>query len=158
MWKQLCFKNYLSCIYFCKHVLIMYIHIQTMFICSQMFHLNLHFINHINFSWKINVFSLHHACVLFFYLMKCQELFLFQMSVALNVAQWQEDYPMDFYASDSLGPWTVNNVKHQPPRKQRPRKTVPIIAETPKTDSCSKSCTSCSCSQNTSIPEIKEKT
>nr|XP_022336826.1 2-(3-amino-3-carboxypropyl)histidine synthase subunit 1-like [Crassostrea virginica] len=82
----------------------------------------------------------------------------YEMSVALNVAQWQDDYPMDFYASDSLGPWTVNNVKHQPPRKQRPRKTVPIIAETPKADSCSKSCTSCSCSQNTSIPEIKEKT
>ena len=27
--EQLCLKNYLSCIYFCKHVLIMYIHIQT---------------------------------------------------------------------------------------------------------------------------------
>ena len=75
--EQLCFKNYLSCIYFCKHVLIMYIHIQTMFICSQMFNWNLHFINHIKFSWKINVFSLHHACVLFFYLMKYQEIFRF---------------------------------------------------------------------------------
>lgn len=84
----------------------------------------------------------------------------YEMSVALNIAQWQDVYPMDFYANDSLGPWTVNNVKHQPPRKQRPRKTVPIKTETQESGSCSKSCASCSCSQKSNINniEIKEVT
>lgn len=80
-----------------------------------------------------------------------------QMSVALNIAQWQDVYPMDFYANDSLGPWTVNNVKHQPPRKQRPRKTVPIKTETQESGSCSKSCASCSCSQKSDINNIEIK-
>lgn len=80
-----------------------------------------------------------------------------QMSVALNIAQWQDVYPMDFYANDSLGPWTVNNVKHQPPRKQRPRKTVPIKTETLESGSCSKSCASCSCSQKSNINNIEIK-
>lgn len=80
-----------------------------------------------------------------------------QMSVALNIAQWQDVYPMDFYANDSLGPWTVNNVKHQPPRKQRPRKTVPIKTETQESGSCSKSCASCSCSQKSNINNIEIK-
>ena len=45
----------------------------------------------------------------------------FQLSVALQHVQWQSQYPMDFYANDSLGPWTVNNDVHRPqrPRKQR---------------------------------------
>lgn len=80
-----------------------------------------------------------------------------QMSVALNIAQWQDVYPMDFYANDSLDPWTVNNVKHQPPRKQRPRKTVPIKTETQESGSCSKSCASCSCSQKSDINNIEIK-
>ena len=43
----------------------------------------------------------------------------YELNVALNVVSWQSVYPMDFYAKDSLGPWTVNNVAHQPPRKPR---------------------------------------
>ena len=47
------------------------------------------------------------------------------MSVALKSVEWQKTYPMDFYANDSLGAWTVNNEQHRPvkPRKQRVKKT-----------------------------------
>ena len=34
---------------------------------------------------------------------------------------WQDVYPMDFYANDSLGPWTVNNEAHRPQRPRRAR-------------------------------------
>lgn len=78
------------------------------------------------------------------------------MSVALNIAQWQDVYPMDFYANESLGPWTVNNTKHQPPRKQRLKKTIQIKAETQGSGTCSKDCASCSCSSKSL--EIKENT
>lgn len=33
----------------------------------------------------------------------------YEAVVALGVVDWQEVYPMDFYANSSLGPWTVNN-------------------------------------------------
>ena len=33
----------------------------------------------------------------------------YELSVALNKVRWQNIYPMDFYANESLGPWTVNN-------------------------------------------------
>lgn len=35
----------------------------------------------------------------------------YEGAVALREAKWQADqnYPMDFYASDSLGPWTPNH-------------------------------------------------
>ncbi|CAL1543214.1 unnamed protein product [Lymnaea stagnalis] len=33
----------------------------------------------------------------------------YEMSVALRLTEWQSTYPMDYYANDSLGPWTVNN-------------------------------------------------
>ena len=29
--------------------------------------------------------------------------------MALRDISWQQPYPMDFYASSSLGPWTVNH-------------------------------------------------
>ena len=29
--------------------------------------------------------------------------------VSLKQVKWQSEYPMDFYANDSLGEWTVNN-------------------------------------------------
>ncbi|CAG8528035.1 12957_t:CDS:10 [Ambispora leptoticha] len=32
----------------------------------------------------------------------------YEASVALDEVTWQEVYPMDFYANDSLGPWTPN--------------------------------------------------
>ena len=53
------------------------------------------------------------------------------MSVALKSVQWQETYPMDFYANESLGAWTVNNEKHRPvkPKTQRVKKTKLVPAE-----------------------------
>lgn len=33
----------------------------------------------------------------------------YEAAVALRMVDWQESYPMDFYANSSLGPWTVNN-------------------------------------------------
>jgi len=35
----------------------------------------------------------------------------YEASVALNAIDWQSIYPMDFYANDSLGPWTPNHGK-----------------------------------------------
>lgn len=41
----------------------------------------------------------------------------YEMSVALESIQWRtEAYPMDFYANDSLGSWTVNNEANRPKR------------------------------------------
>lgn len=38
----------------------------------------------------------------------------YEASVALNLSRWQETgYPMDYYANESLGPWTVNNEQHR---------------------------------------------
>jgi hypothetical protein len=40
--------------------------------------------------------------------------------VSLKQAKWQTEYPMDFYAYDSLGNWTVNNaVNLNKPNKVR---------------------------------------
>lgn len=60
-----------------------------------------------------------------------RDTFSFQMSVALKRVEWQNTYPMDFYANDSLGPWTVNNEKHRPIRgKQRNPRTKPGSKDT----------------------------
>jgi len=41
----------------------------------------------------------------------------YEMSVALESIEWRtEAYPMDFYANDSLGSWTVNNEANRPKR------------------------------------------
>ena len=41
----------------------------------------------------------------------------YEMSVALESIPWKsESYPMDFYANDSLGSWTVNNEANRPKR------------------------------------------
>ncbi|XP_078536269.1 2-(3-amino-3-carboxypropyl)histidine synthase subunit 1 isoform X2 [Lissotriton helveticus] len=40
----------------------------------------------------------------------------YEASVALKEVEWQQTYPMDFYAGQSLGPWTVNHASHRPPR------------------------------------------
>ncbi|XP_052824918.1 2-(3-amino-3-carboxypropyl)histidine synthase subunit 1 isoform X2 [Octopus bimaculoides] len=50
----------------------------------------------------------------------------YEMSVALEQISWQDRYPMDFYANDSLGPWTVNNEKHRPIRPVRNHPRAPI--------------------------------
>ncbi|GAB1609828.1 2-(3-amino-3-carboxypropyl)histidine synthase subunit 1-like [Argonauta hians] len=53
----------------------------------------------------------------------------YEMSVALKQVSWQDRYPMDFYANDSLGPWTVNNEKHRPIRPARKISRPPIKIE-----------------------------
>ncbi|KAF7244236.1 2-(3-amino-3-carboxypropyl)histidine synthase subunit 1, partial [Varanus komodoensis] len=40
----------------------------------------------------------------------------YEAAVALKQVAWQETYPMDFYAGQSLGPWTVNHGSHRPRR------------------------------------------
>ena len=41
----------------------------------------------------------------------------YEMSVALESIDWRTNaYPMDFYANDSLGSWTVNNEANRPKR------------------------------------------
>lgn len=44
---------------------------------------------------------------------------LSQLAVALDQCTWKATYPMDYYANDSLGPWTVNNEKNRPARPPR---------------------------------------
>ncbi|CAG5135786.1 unnamed protein product [Candidula unifasciata] len=43
----------------------------------------------------------------------------YELNVALKVTNWQSTYPMDYYASDSLGPWTVNNEANRPQRQRK---------------------------------------
>ncbi|XP_049659292.1 2-(3-amino-3-carboxypropyl)histidine synthase subunit 1 isoform X3 [Accipiter gentilis] len=43
----------------------------------------------------------------------------YEAAVALRDVEWQQPYPMDFYASQSLGPWTVNHAGTQLPRHGR---------------------------------------
>lgn len=42
-----------------------------------------------------------------------------QAAVALQEVGWKEVYPMDFYSSQSLGPWAPNHPDHQPARAPR---------------------------------------
>ncbi|KAL8198924.1 UNVERIFIED_CONTAM: Diphthamide biosynthesis protein 1 [Gekko kuhli] len=42
----------------------------------------------------------------------------YEAAVALQQVAWQETYPMDFYASQSLGPWTANHSSHHPQQKR----------------------------------------
>ncbi|XP_078278521.1 2-(3-amino-3-carboxypropyl)histidine synthase subunit 1, partial [Rhinoraja longicauda] len=51
----------------------------------------------------------------------------YEAAVALKKVEWQQQYPMDFYANQSLGPWTVNHETHQP--AGRMRKTQAKAAE-----------------------------
>eukprot|EP00054_Salpingoeca_dolichothecata_P010763 m.59881 g.59881 ORF g.59881 m.59881 type:complete len:427 (-) comp19137_c0_seq1:56-1336(-) len=53
----------------------------------------------------------------------------YEAAVALKNAQWQLIYPMDFYANDSLGAWTVNNEKNRPERRRRKHKHVAVEIE-----------------------------
>lgn len=47
-----------------------------------------------------------------------------QASVVLEEIEWQGDYPMDFYANASLGPWTVNNEQNRQAPASRRKKNV----------------------------------
>jgi 2-(3-amino-3-carboxypropyl)histidine synthase len=64
----------------------------------------------------------------------------YEAMVSLKQAKWQSEYPMDFYAYDSLGNWTVNNVVNlNKPNKVRNKvkieydnelkSTTPIVAQ-----------------------------
>lgn len=33
----------------------------------------------------------------------------YEAAVAINNIEWKQNYPMDFYAANSLGPWTPNH-------------------------------------------------
>ncbi|KAG9307256.1 hypothetical protein G9A89_017084 [Geosiphon pyriformis] len=52
----------------------------------------------------------------------------YEASVALDSIDWQEQYPMDFYANDSLGPWTPNHGKGTV-KKSRILKNLPQPVE-----------------------------
>ncbi|XP_058489714.1 2-(3-amino-3-carboxypropyl)histidine synthase subunit 1 isoform X2 [Solea solea] len=43
----------------------------------------------------------------------------YEAAVALREVDWKENYPMDFYSNQSLGPWTPNHPDHQPARPAR---------------------------------------
>ncbi|XP_054065924.1 2-(3-amino-3-carboxypropyl)histidine synthase subunit 1 isoform X1 [Rissa tridactyla] len=55
----------------------------------------------------------------------------YEATVALRDIEWQQPYPMDFYASQSLGPWTVNHASTQPPRHSRTAQGTPPAPPTP---------------------------
>ncbi|XP_040471526.1 2-(3-amino-3-carboxypropyl)histidine synthase subunit 1 isoform X1 [Falco naumanni] len=55
----------------------------------------------------------------------------YEAAVALQDIEWQQPYPMDFYASQSLGPWTVNHASAQPPRRSRPAQGKPSTPPPP---------------------------
>ncbi|KAI9277538.1 putative diphthamide synthesis protein-domain-containing protein [Sporodiniella umbellata] len=48
----------------------------------------------------------------------------YEASVALGKANWQDIYPMDFYANDSLGPWTPNHGRGIAPRRRKQQTTI----------------------------------
>ncbi|XP_054749105.2 2-(3-amino-3-carboxypropyl)histidine synthase subunit 1-like [Lytechinus pictus] len=56
----------------------------------------------------------------------------YEAAVAFKSTEWQSRYPMDFYANDSLGPWTPNNQAHRPTRHTRKSKIAKDKSETSK--------------------------
>uniref|UniRef100_A0A8B9SHS6 2-(3-amino-3-carboxypropyl)histidine synthase subunit 1 n=2 Tax=Anas platyrhynchos TaxID=8839 RepID=A0A8B9SHS6_ANAPL len=54
----------------------------------------------------------------------------YEAAVALGDVEWQPTYPMDFYASQSLGPWTANHGTPQPPGR-KPQVGPPQMAGVP---------------------------
>ncbi|XP_043355116.1 2-(3-amino-3-carboxypropyl)histidine synthase subunit 1 isoform X2 [Dermochelys coriacea] len=70
----------------------------------------------------------------------------YEAAVALKEIEWQQTYPMDFYAGQSLGPWTVNHASHQsqrgasqPAQRKLSELLLPVDADV------GKQCTDCSC-------------
>ena len=55
----------------------------------------------------------------------------YEVSVALKKSNWRDRYPMDFYAYDSAGNWTVNHETNRPVRKRPIRKHISIKVENP---------------------------
>ncbi|ORY93545.1 putative diphthamide synthesis protein-domain-containing protein [Syncephalastrum racemosum] len=49
----------------------------------------------------------------------------YEASIALGKAEWHDIYPMDFYANESLGPWTPNHGRNvRRPRAQKNNQTT----------------------------------
>ncbi|KAI6655202.1 Diphthamide biosynthesis protein 1 [Oopsacas minuta] len=49
----------------------------------------------------------------------------YELSVAFDTIKWQTVYPMDFYANDSLGPWTVKNQENRNIRQtHKPKSSI----------------------------------
>lgn len=53
----------------------------------------------------------------------------YELSVALKTSEWRSRYPMDFYAYDSAGNWTVNNESNRPARTKPRKKHISIAVE-----------------------------
>ncbi|KAM9320295.1 2-(3-amino-3-carboxypropyl)histidine synthase subunit 1 [Gastrophryne carolinensis] len=70
----------------------------------------------------------------------------YEASVALKEAEWQKTYPMDFYANQSLGPWTVNHESHRPPRVTHKQTKTSHPKRSPPTEECAESA-DCKCQE-----------
>ena len=52
--------------------------------------------------------------------------YFFKLAVALHQCSWQSVYPMDFYANESLGDWTVNNAAYRSAVIKKCRSTLKV--------------------------------
>ncbi|XP_063002705.1 2-(3-amino-3-carboxypropyl)histidine synthase subunit 1 [Elgaria multicarinata webbii] len=77
----------------------------------------------------------------------------YEAAVSLQQVAWQETYPMDFYASQSLGPWTVNHSSHQPQKASRMREVHPAKPSAPAEKS---TCATCSCQEKELSPPSQQ--
>ncbi|KAM5273485.1 2-(3-amino-3-carboxypropyl)histidine synthase subunit 1 [Ctenodactylus gundi] len=75
----------------------------------------------------------------------------YEAAVALRDISWQKPYPMDFYASSSLGPWTVNHGRDRIPQVPG-RPTVGKVPEGPAHPSPAATCEGCSCRKEEPLP------
>uniref|UniRef100_A0A667XQ07 2-(3-amino-3-carboxypropyl)histidine synthase subunit 1 n=1 Tax=Myripristis murdjan TaxID=586833 RepID=A0A667XQ07_9TELE len=67
----------------------------------------------------------------------------YEAAVALQQADWQEVYPMDFYSNQSLGPWTPNHPDNQPARPTR--KQTQVTEALPTKQCVQNQCAPCGC-------------
>ncbi|XP_043910306.1 2-(3-amino-3-carboxypropyl)histidine synthase subunit 1-like [Protopterus annectens] len=81
----------------------------------------------------------------------------YEAAVALKEIEWRQTYPMDFYSSQSLGPWTVNHITHQPERSTRqPLQNKSVVLQKTEMDAGRKPCPDCSCESDTAIQHQPE--
>ncbi|XP_066219605.1 2-(3-amino-3-carboxypropyl)histidine synthase subunit 1 isoform X3 [Saccopteryx leptura] len=77
----------------------------------------------------------------------------YEAAVALGNISWQQPYPMDFYASSSLGPWTVNHGRDR--SSQAPRQpALGKVQEGSTRPSPALTCESCSCTGQKVVPLV----
>ncbi|KAG7470627.1 hypothetical protein MATL_G00115780 [Megalops atlanticus] len=68
----------------------------------------------------------------------------YEAAVALQQVEWQEVYPMDFYANQSLGPWTNNHPDNKPqPARRQTKKCDSSTAPAP--SQCGNKQSACGC-------------